>query len=46
VEFTLGREELSHDDVTMQRTVEPGEISVWVGGSSLATQMAGFVITR
>jgi beta-glucosidase len=44
--FTLGRDELSHYDVTMQRTVEPGEISVWVGGSSLATQTATFEITK
>ena len=46
VDFTLGREELSHYDVTMQRTVEPAHIDVWVGGSSLATQKASFEITK
>jgi beta-glucosidase len=46
VEFTLGREELAHYDVQMQRTVEPAHITVWVGGSSLATQTASFEITK
>jgi beta-glucosidase len=46
LEFVLGRDELSHYDVNMRRTVEPGEISVWVGGSSLATRTAGFEITK
>ncbi len=46
VEFTLGREELAHYDVRMQRTVEPAHITVWVGGSSLASQTARFEVTR
>ena len=46
VDFTLDREELSHYDVTMQRTVEPAHIDIWVGGSSLATQKASFEITK
>ena len=46
LDFTLGRDELQHYDVNMQRTIEPGQISVWVGGSSLATQTAGFEIVR
>jgi beta-glucosidase len=43
--FTLGLKELSHYDLEMQRTVEPGRIGVWVGGSSQATQGAEFEIT-
>ncbi len=44
LDFTLGREELQHYDVNMQRTIEPAHIDVWVGGSSLATQTASFEI--
>ena len=43
--FTLGLKELSHYDLEMQRTVEPGRIGVWVGGSPQATQGAEFEIT-
>jgi beta-glucosidase len=46
LEFTLGRDELSHYDVNLKRTIEPGQIDVWVGGSSLATQTASFEITK
>jgi beta-glucosidase len=46
LEFTLGRDELQHYDLNMQRTIEPSHIDVWVGGSSLATQTAGFEITK
>ena len=45
LEFTLGRDELQHYDVNMQRTIEPAHIDVWIGGSSLATQTASFEIT-
>jgi beta-glucosidase len=45
LDFTLGRDELQHYDATMQRTIEPAHIDVWVGGSSLATQTASFEIT-
>ncbi len=45
LDFTLGRDELQHYDVNMQRTIEPAHIDVWVGGSSLATQTASFEIT-
>lgn len=45
LEFTLGRDELSHYDLDMQRTIEPGQVQVWVGGSSEAAQEAAFEIT-
>jgi beta-glucosidase len=45
LEFTLGRDELAHYDLSMQKTVEPGQVQVWVGGSSEATQEAEFQIT-
>jgi beta-glucosidase len=45
LDFTLGRDELIHYDVNMQRTIEPAHIDVWVGGSSLAAQTASFEIT-
>ena len=44
LEFTLGRDELSHYDLDMQRTIEPGLVQVWVGGSSEAAQEAEFQI--
>jgi beta-glucosidase len=43
--FTLGREELAHYNLDMEKTVEPGTIHVWVGGSSLASEGADFDIT-
>jgi beta-glucosidase len=45
LEFTLGRDELSHYDLDMKRTVEPNKVDVWVGGSSQATEGAEFEIT-
>jgi beta-glucosidase len=45
LEFTLGRDELAHYDLDMQKTVEPAKIQVWVGGSSQAKQGAQFEIT-
>jgi len=43
--FTLGRDDISHYDLSMQKTIEPGDVQVWVGGSSDATQEAEFQIT-
>jgi beta-glucosidase len=45
LEFILGRDELSHYDSEMARTIEPGEVEVYVGGSSLADDEASFTIT-
>ena len=35
VEFTLGRDELAFWNIDMKNVVEPGTLSVWVGGSSV-----------
>lgn len=37
IEFTLGFDELSYYNLEMERTVEPAQYQVWVGGSSGAT---------
>ena len=39
--FTLGRDDISHYDLSMQKTIEPGDVQVWVGGSSDATRGSG-----
>ncbi len=38
VEFPLGFDELNFYNVEIKRTVEPTTYSIWVGGSSLATE--------
>jgi beta-glucosidase len=45
LDFTLGPDDLSHYDLDMQRTIEPGQVQVWVGGSSEAAQGAAFEVT-
>jgi beta-glucosidase len=35
VEFSLGRDELAIWNIDMKDVVEPGTLSVWVGGSSV-----------
>ena len=35
VEFTLGRDELAFWNIDMKDVVEPGTLSIWVGGSSV-----------
>lgn len=44
VAFTLGFDDLSLYDAQMQRVVEPGTFTVFVGGSSQAAQSAGFEV--
>jgi beta-glucosidase len=34
VEFTLGRDELAFWNIDMKNVVEPGKLSIWIGGSS------------
>ena len=45
VRFQLGFAELSFYNVRSQQVVEPTHYTVWVGGSSLATQQADFNVT-
>ena len=45
VEFTLGFDELSYDNLDMQQVIEPTEYQVWVGGNSSASQGARFEVT-
>ncbi len=46
LDFTLGFDELSYDNLEMERVIEPTEYQVWVGGSSEATQGAQFEVTE
>jgi len=34
VEFSLGRDELAFWNIDMQQVVEPGELTIWIAGSS------------
>ncbi|MFA6231993.1 MAG: glycoside hydrolase family 3 N-terminal domain-containing protein [Rhodanobacter sp.] len=43
--FKLGFPELSFWNVKSQQVVEPTHYTVWVGGSSLASEQADFVVT-
>lgn len=45
VTFQLGFPELSFWNVHSRQVVEPTHYTVWVGGSSLATEQADFVVT-
>lgn len=45
VTFKLGFPELSFWNVKSQQVIEPTRYTVWVGGSSLATKQANFVVT-
>jgi beta-glucosidase len=40
VEFTLGRDELAFWNIDMKNVVEPGKLSIWVGGNSVDGQPA------
>ncbi len=44
LEFTLGFDELAFYNAQLQRVMEPTKETVWVGGSSLATQEASFEV--
>jgi beta-glucosidase len=44
VEFTLGREQLAFWNIDMKDVVEPANVTVWVGGSSVEGSEAGFTI--
>ena len=44
VEFTLGREQLAFWNIDMKDVVEPADVTVWVGGSSVEGSEAGFTI--
>ena len=46
VQFSLGFRELSYYDLEMERTIEPTDYDVWVGGSSDATLGAQFEVTE
>ncbi len=46
VTFQLGFPELSFWNVKSQQVVEPTHYTVWVGGSSLATERADFVVNQ
>jgi beta-glucosidase len=45
VTFQLGFPELSFWNVKSRQVVEPTHYTVWVGGSSLASQRAGFIVS-
>lgn len=38
LEFTLGRDELAFWNIDMKNVVEPGKLSIWVGGNSVDGQ--------
>jgi beta-glucosidase len=44
VTFTLGPDDLSFLDLNMERVVEPGTFTAFVGGSSAETQQAQFTV--
>jgi beta-glucosidase len=44
VEFKLGREQLAFWNLDMKDVVEPADVTVWVGGSSVEGSEAGFTI--
>jgi beta-glucosidase len=44
VTFTVGPDDLALYDLAMERGVEPGRFTVFVGGSSAETRQAGFVV--
>jgi beta-glucosidase len=44
VEFWLGREQLAFWNIDMKDVVEPANVTVWVGGSSVEGSEAGFTI--
>ncbi len=46
VEFPLGFDELNFYNVEIRRTVEPTTYTIWVGGSSLATEETGLKIVE
>jgi beta-glucosidase len=46
VEFTLGREELKFWNLEMKDTVEPADVTVWIGPSSAAGPQVQFEITK
>ena len=46
VTFDLGFRELSFYNNAGEAVIEPTDYTVWIGGSSLADQHAGFVITQ
>ncbi|HEX6557972.1 MAG TPA: glycoside hydrolase family 3 N-terminal domain-containing protein [Longimicrobiales bacterium] len=46
VSFTLGPDDLALYDENMQRVVEPGTFTVFVGGSSAATKQAHFTVEK
>ena len=46
VTFPLGFQELSFINVKSQRVVEPADYTVFVGGSSTATQSADFKVVQ
>jgi len=46
VTFHLGFDDLSFFNQQGKEVVEPTDYTVWIGGSSLATQKAEFKITR
>ena len=46
VSFPLGFAELSFYNVSAKQVIEPTHYTVWIGGSSLATEQAEFVVAR
>jgi beta-glucosidase len=44
IEFNLGFSDLSYYNFNMKRVIEPTEYSIWVGGSSGATQQVQFEV--
>lgn len=46
VEFALGRDELSFWNIDMQNVVEPSNVTVWIGPSSVEGASADFVISK
>jgi beta-glucosidase len=46
ISFRIGPDELSYYDARMQRIVEPGSFSAFVGGSSVDTRQVGFQVMQ
>jgi beta-glucosidase len=46
VEFTVGRDQLAFWNIDMHYTVEPAEVTVWIGPNSAEGSSAQFTITK
>jgi beta-glucosidase len=46
IEFTVGRDELAFWNIDMQDLVEPANVTVWIGPSSVEGESANFIISK